>query len=75
MPKVHPNSAAIPDSGWVTRLARNLTWELTELRLRPRFLIRDRDTKLAAAFDSVLAADGTEVRRTPPCSPRANSIA
>src|SRR5215472_4806549 len=32
-----------PDSGWVTQQARNLTWELTELGLRPRFLIRDRD--------------------------------
>jgi putative transposase len=27
-----------PDSGWVTQQARNLTWELTELGLRPRFL-------------------------------------
>ncbi len=29
----------------------------------------------ASAFDSVLAAEGTEVRRTPPRSPQANSIA
>src|SRR5262249_26179192 len=64
-----------PDSGWVTQQARNLTWELTELGLWPRFLIRDRDAKFAAGFDSVLAAEGTEVRRTPPRSPRANSIA
>ena len=64
-----------PDSGWVTQQARNLTWELTELGLQPRFLIRDRDAKFVAAFDSVLAAEGTEVRRTPPRSPRANSIA
>ena len=60
-----------PDSGWVTQQARNLTWELTELSLRPRFLIRDRDAKFAAGFDSVLAAEGTEVRRTPPRSPQA----
>jgi putative transposase len=64
-----------PDSGWVTQQARNLSWELPELGLRPRFLIRDRDAKFAATFDSVLAAKGTEVRRTPPRSPRANSIA
>src|SRR5215469_3211789 len=42
-----------PDSGWVTQQARNISWELTELGLRPRFLIRDRDAKFAAAFDSV----------------------
>jgi len=64
-----------PDSGWVTQQARNLTWELTELGMRPRFLIPDRDAKFAAAFDSVLAAEGTKVRRTPARSPRANSIA
>ena len=64
-----------PDTGWVTQQARNLSWELTELGLRPRFLIRDRDAKFAAAFDSVLAAEGTEVRRSPAQSPRANSIA
>jgi putative transposase len=59
----------------VTQQARNLTWELTELGLRPRFLIRDRDAKSPATFDSVLAAEGMEVRHTPPHSPRANSIA
>src|SRR5262249_48031144 len=64
-----------PDSGWVTQQARNLVWELTELGLRSRFLIRDRGARFAAAFDSVLAAEGTKVRRTAPRSPLANSIA
>ena len=62
-------------SSWVTKQARNFTWELTELGLRPRFVICNRDANSAAAFDSVLAAEGTEVRWTPPRSPRANSIA
>ena len=64
-----------PDSGWVTQQARNLSWELIELGLRPRFLIRDRDAKFTAAFDCVLAAEDMEVRRTPARSPKANSIA
>src|SRR5215472_1341533 len=64
-----------PDSGWITQQARNITWGLTELGLRPLFLIRDRNAKFAAAFDSVLPAEGTKVRRTPARSPRANSIA
>src|SRR5262249_24365057 len=69
----HPLRRLHPESG--TQHARNLTWELTELGRRPRFLTRDRDAKFAAAFDSVFAAEATKVRRTPPRSPQANSIA
>ena len=39
----------------------------------PRFLIRDRDTKFVAGFDTVFTTDGTEVIRTPIAMPNANA--
>jgi putative transposase len=40
-----------------------------------RFLIRDRDSKLTAASDEVLAGTGVRIIKTPVRSPRANSLA
>ncbi|MEV8057118.1 integrase core domain-containing protein [Streptomyces antimycoticus] len=41
----------------------------------PQFLIRDRDSKFTATFDSVFAGNGTAVIPTPPQSPLSNAFA
>ena len=64
-----------PSGAWVTQCARNLVMDLDEAGGSFRFLIRDRDTRYATAFDTVLADAGVEVVKTPPQAPRANAHA
>jgi transposase InsO family protein len=64
-----------PTGALVTQQARNLLIDLDHHADHLRFLLRDRDTKFTAAFDTVLTAAGIEVIRTPPQAPRANAHA
>jgi len=56
---------AHPTGAWVTQAARNLLIDLDEHAHRFRFLIRDRDAKFTAAFDTVFAAAGIELLKIP----------
>ena len=66
---------AHPTGSWTAQQARNLLMDLGERAGQFKFLVRDRDSKFTAAFDEVLAGNGTRILKTPVRSPRANSFA
>ncbi len=64
--RVHVAGATTnPDSAWVTQQARNLSEDLRELGVVPRFLICDLDTKFTASFDAVFEAEAARIISTP----------
>ena len=66
---------AHPTSAWVAQQARQLSWQLQDGALPVRYLLHDRDTKFAPAFDMVFTSEGVEIIRTPFRAPNANAIA
>jgi putative transposase len=64
-----------PDGRWVTQQARNLLMELDDEDVRPRFLIRDRDSKFTRDFDEVFRSEGIRVIKAPVRAPQARAHA
>ena len=66
---------ANPIGPWAAQVACNFASDLEDAGRHFRFLVRDRDTKFTASFDTVLASIGIETIRTPVATPRANAFA
>ncbi|WUH89846.1 integrase core domain-containing protein [Streptomyces sp. NBC_00433] len=67
-------TTAHPTAQWVVQLGRNLVMDLEDAGSKASFLIRDRDSKFTAAFDTLLTDAGLEVVTTGIRVPRMNSI-
>jgi putative transposase len=67
-------ATAHPGAAWVTQAVRNLAMDLQDAGSRARFLIRDRDGKYPALFDTILADAGNRVVLSGIQVPRMNAI-
>jgi putative transposase len=64
-----------PDGRWVTQQARNLLMQLDDEEVRPRYLVRDRDSKFTRDFDEVFRAEGIRVIKAPVRAPKTRAHA
>src|SRR5215218_9783497 len=64
-----------PDGRWVTQQARNLFMQFDDDGVRPRFLVRDRDSKFTREFDEVFRSEGIRVIKAPVRAPKARAHA
>ncbi|MCC8250487.1 integrase core domain-containing protein [Saccharothrix luteola] len=69
-----PGATAHPTASWVAQAAKNLAMDLEDADSSARFLIRDRDGKYPALFDTILADAGIRAVLTGVRIPRMNAI-
>jgi transposase InsO family protein len=67
-------ATAHPTAAWVTQAARNLVMDLQDIESTARYLIRDRDGKYPALFDTILADNGITAVCSGVRMPRMNAI-
>jgi putative transposase len=63
-----------PDGRWVSQQARNLSMRLDQ-GIRPRYLVRDRDSKFRRDFDEVFRSEPIRVIKAPARAPKARAHA
>jgi putative transposase len=62
-----------PEGRWVTQQARNLLIEPGDKGIRPRFLVRDRDSTFTRDFDQAFRSEGIRVIKAPLQAPKARA--
>jgi transposase InsO family protein len=67
---IHVNVTRSPHDPWVAQQLR----EATPYGQRPKYLLRDNDSKFGQSFARVAATSGIKVLRTPYQTPRANAV-
>jgi putative transposase len=70
-----PRRASTTWRAFLREQARNLLLVLEERSRRPRYLLRDRDSKFYRAFDEVFRSEGAEILLTPVQAPNGNAYA
>ncbi|NOX60188.1 MAG: transposase [Planctomycetes bacterium] len=64
-----------PNRQWMMQQVRNVQMWLDDEGIDARFLIRDRDTEFAPAFDALFNDAGIRIVKTPVQAPNANAFA
>jgi putative transposase len=64
-----------PRGSWMAQMGRNALMACEEQRIRPRFILHDRDGLLVHHFDETLTSAGVEIAKTPFRAPNANAHA
>jgi putative transposase len=64
-----------PDKAWIVQQARNAALFFADHPEKPRYLLRDHDTKYVLEFDQRLESEGIEVKVVGPGAPNMNAYA
>jgi putative transposase len=72
--RLHLGGVTHPNGAWAVQQARNLAMDLGDRLGTLRFLIHDRDPLFTAAFAEVFKAEGLQLIKTLPKTPRMNAI-
>jgi putative transposase len=66
---------ANPDRAWMVQQERNMTMIFEKESVKPKYLLRDRDSKFVQEFDAILTSEGIAVTPIGVRAPNQNAVA
>jgi putative transposase len=80
---IHPGSRRVhlagmtahPERAWMVQQARNMAMIFDQESVKPKYLLRDRDSKFVQEFDALLATEGIAVTPIGVRAPNQNAVA